>query len=147
MPINGRVIGLHLLIEHQQRPEPVRRARALVDLGLEGDVHGKKKAGSHRQVLIVDRATLEALAYSRETCENRLPSNSPRWTRCPPAQCCASERPPASSPVPANRVRISASCSASPTLSHSSKTFRAVAGSSPASWRLTATVSSESAMP
>jgi len=62
MPINGRVIGLHLLIEHQQRPEPVRRARALVDLGLEGDVHGKKKAGSHRQVLIVDRATLEALS-------------------------------------------------------------------------------------
>src|SRR2546422_6797509 len=62
MPISGRVIGLRLLIEHQQRPEPVRRARALVDLGLEGDVHGKKKAGSHRQVLIVDRATLEALS-------------------------------------------------------------------------------------
>src|SRR5205809_7622588 len=62
MLISGRVIGLHLLIEHQQRPEPVRRARALVDLGLVGDVHGKKKGGSHRQVLIVDRATLEALS-------------------------------------------------------------------------------------
>src|SRR3989449_9420851 len=62
MPISGRVIGLHLLIEHQQRPEPVRRARALVDVGLDGSAPGKKKAGSRRQVLIVDRATLEALA-------------------------------------------------------------------------------------
>lgn len=62
MPASGRVIGLHLLVEHRQRPEPVRRAKALVDFGLEGDVHGKKQAGSRRQVLMVDRSTLEALS-------------------------------------------------------------------------------------
>ncbi|OLE14021.1 MAG: hypothetical protein AUG93_00265 [Armatimonadetes bacterium 13_1_20CM_4_65_7] len=61
MSTSGRVIGLQILVEHRGQPEPVRRAKALVDLGLEGDVHGKKKAGSRRQVLIVDRATLEAL--------------------------------------------------------------------------------------
>src|SRR2546430_11329732 len=46
MPTSGRVIGLQTLVEHRGQPEPVRRAKALVDLGLEGDVHGKKKAGS-----------------------------------------------------------------------------------------------------
>ncbi len=58
---SGRVISLQILVGHRERPEPVRRAKALVDHGLEGDVHGKKKAGSHRQVLIVDRATLQEL--------------------------------------------------------------------------------------
>ncbi len=61
MTSTGTVISLHLLAEHRERPEPVRQARALVDHGLEGDVHGKKKTGSRRQVLIVDRATLEVL--------------------------------------------------------------------------------------
>src|SRR2546427_12118667 len=61
MSTSGRVIGLQILVEHRGQAEPVRRAKALVDLGLEGDVHGKKKAGSRRQGLIVDRATLEAL--------------------------------------------------------------------------------------
>ncbi len=37
------------------------QAMAVVDHGLVGDVHGKKKAGSRRQVLIVDRATLDTL--------------------------------------------------------------------------------------
>lgn len=62
MTSTGRVISLQLLAEHRERPEPVRQARALVARGLEGDVHGKKETGSRRQVLIVDRATLEALA-------------------------------------------------------------------------------------
>lgn len=62
MTSTGTVISLQLLAEHRERPEPVRQARALVDRGLEGDIHGKKTTGSRRQVLIVDRATLEALS-------------------------------------------------------------------------------------
>src|SRR2546422_11195569 len=66
MSTSGRVIGLQILVEHRGQPEPVRRAKALVDLGLEGDVHGKKKAGSRRQVLIVDRATLKKAGSRRQ---------------------------------------------------------------------------------
>jgi len=58
---SGTVIGLQILLEHRERPTPVRQVRALVDRGLEGDIHGKNTSGSRRQVLIVDRATLEAL--------------------------------------------------------------------------------------
>jgi MOSC domain-containing protein YiiM len=39
----------------------VSEVRALVDHGLEGDAHGKKKASSQRQILLLDRGTLQAL--------------------------------------------------------------------------------------
>ncbi len=61
MAPSGKVISLHLQVEHRDRPVPVKQVQALVDLGLEGDVHGKKKAGERRQVLIVDRTTLQTL--------------------------------------------------------------------------------------
>lgn len=61
MTSTGKVISLHILAEHRERPEAVKQVTALVDHGLVGDVHGKKKAGSRRQVLIVDRATLDTL--------------------------------------------------------------------------------------
>lgn len=57
----GTVISLQILAEHRERPEAVMQVTAAVDHGLVGDVHGKKKAGSRRQVLIVDRATLQSL--------------------------------------------------------------------------------------
>lgn len=57
----GKVISLHLQTEHRDRPAPVTQVKALVDMGLEGDVHGKKKAGDRRQVLIVDRTVLQML--------------------------------------------------------------------------------------
>lgn len=57
----GRVVSLQILTEHRQHPLPVAEVRALVGRGLEGDVHGKKRPDSHRQVLIVDRAMLAAM--------------------------------------------------------------------------------------
>ncbi len=57
----GTVINLQILPEHRQQPAAVSQVRALVDHGLEGDAHGKKKAGSRRQILILDKSTLQEL--------------------------------------------------------------------------------------
>lgn len=59
--MNGTVLNLHVVTQHGERPRPVSEARALVGRGLEGDLHGKTKPNSRRQVLIVDRATLLAM--------------------------------------------------------------------------------------
>ncbi len=57
----GTVTNLQIFPEHRQQPAAVSQVRALVDQGLEGDAHGKKKAGSRRQILILDRGTLQEL--------------------------------------------------------------------------------------
>lgn len=57
---DGTVLSLQLLPRHGERPRPVSEARALPGCGLEGDLHGKSKANSRRQILVVDRTTLEA---------------------------------------------------------------------------------------
>lgn len=57
----GRVISLQVLRVHGERPQPRPAVRFLVGQGVEGDLHGKgRAAGSDRQVLLVDRQTLEA---------------------------------------------------------------------------------------
>jgi MOSC domain-containing protein YiiM len=61
MSDSGRVIGLHVLNAHGERPQSRAEVRALVGSGLEGDIHGKGRAtGTGRQVLVMDRQTLEA---------------------------------------------------------------------------------------
>lgn len=42
-------------------PDPVPWVRARVGSGLDGDVHGRARPGSRRQVLLVDASTLAAL--------------------------------------------------------------------------------------
>ena len=59
--MNGRVLSLQLLTAHGTRPRRVPEVRALVGHGIDGDIHGKTKPDSRRQVLIVDRATLLAM--------------------------------------------------------------------------------------
>lgn len=59
--MNGRVLSLQLLTAHGTRPRSVPEARALVGRGLDGDIHGKTKPNSRRQVLIVEQATLQAM--------------------------------------------------------------------------------------
>jgi len=54
----GHVLSIHLLRAQRTSPQPVAEAKALVGQGLEGDVHGKKRSGDHRQVLILDAATI-----------------------------------------------------------------------------------------
>jgi len=59
--MNGRVLSLQLLTAQGTRPRPVPEVRARVGRGLDGDLHGKTKPDSRRQVLIVERATLLAM--------------------------------------------------------------------------------------
>lgn len=54
----GQVLSIHLLREQRTPPQPVSEAKAVVGHGLDGDVHGKKRADDRRQVLILDAGTL-----------------------------------------------------------------------------------------
>ncbi len=56
----GTVTNLHITPGHRSAPRPLQEVRALVDYGLEGDVHGQKPKG-RRQVLIVNADALAAL--------------------------------------------------------------------------------------
>ena len=55
----GRVVALHLCKERRQSMSPVQEAVAISDLGLEGDQHAL--TGSARQVLLMDKETLDTL--------------------------------------------------------------------------------------
>ncbi len=61
MSESGHVIALHVLSTHGEPPQPRAEVRALVGAGLEGDLHGKgRAAGTGRQVLVMERQTLES---------------------------------------------------------------------------------------
>jgi MOSC domain-containing protein YiiM len=56
--MTGRVISLHIRTEKHGAPRPVADVVGRVGGGLEGDVHAHR---SSRAVLVIDRATLDAL--------------------------------------------------------------------------------------
>src|SRR2546426_5399808 len=56
--MNGRVISLHIRSEKHGAPTAVAELVGRVDGGLEGDVHAHRTS---RAVLVIDRATLDAL--------------------------------------------------------------------------------------
>jgi MOSC domain-containing protein YiiM len=56
--MSGRVISLHIRTEKHGKPTPVAEATGRVGGGIEGDVHADRTS---RAVLVVDRATLDAL--------------------------------------------------------------------------------------
>ena len=55
----AKVIALHLCQGQREPMTPVQKAVAISDLGLEGDRHAMK--GSARQVLVMDKETLDSL--------------------------------------------------------------------------------------
>jgi MOSC domain-containing protein YiiM len=57
--MNAQVVALHLCPAGRAPLVRVERARALVERGLEGDRHAR--AGSRRQVLLVEQEVLDAL--------------------------------------------------------------------------------------
>ena len=59
--MTGRVISLHVRTEKHGLPTPVAEVVGRVGGGLEGDVHAHR---SSRAVLVIDRATLDALRLS-----------------------------------------------------------------------------------
>jgi MOSC domain-containing protein YiiM len=56
--MSGRVISLHVRTEKHGAPIAVAEAVGRIDGGIEGDVHAHRTS---RAVLVVDRATLDAL--------------------------------------------------------------------------------------
>lgn len=58
----GTVAHLHLCARHRAPMLAIESARAIADLGLEGDSHAKK--GSARQILLMDEETLTAFGLS-----------------------------------------------------------------------------------
>ena len=56
---HGRIVALHLCTERHQPMTPVQEAVAISDVGLQGDQHARQ--GSARQVLLIDKETLDAL--------------------------------------------------------------------------------------
>ena len=56
--MSGRVISLHVRMEKHGAPKPVAEAVGRVGGGLEGDIHAHRTS---RAVLVIDRATVEAL--------------------------------------------------------------------------------------
>jgi len=59
---NGTIVSLHIATAHRAPMQHQESARALADLGLEGDIHNK--AGSKRQVLLMDEETLSAFGLA-----------------------------------------------------------------------------------
>jgi MOSC domain-containing protein YiiM len=57
--MNARVVALHVRTEKHGAPTPVAEAVGRVDGGIEGDVHAHRTS---RAVLLIDKATLDALA-------------------------------------------------------------------------------------
>ncbi len=55
----ARIVSIHVTPARREPAIAVEASRAVADLGLDGDAHAK--AGSDRQVLLMDRETLEAL--------------------------------------------------------------------------------------
>ncbi|MDR7519000.1 MAG: hypothetical protein QN131_02955 [Armatimonadota bacterium] len=84
MKARGVVLAIHLQPAKGQPPRPVVQARALVGSGLEGDCHGKHRPGSARQVLLVDRRTLEALGFEPGALREQLTVDLPGLDSLPP---------------------------------------------------------------
>jgi len=73
----GVVLSIQLSKVHGQLPVPVEETRALVGHGLEGDSHGKRRPNTGRQVVLVDRRTLEALGFAHGALREQLTVDLP----------------------------------------------------------------------
>lgn len=62
--MNGTVLSLQLSTEHRRPPTAADEVRAIPGRGLEGDLHGKRTANAPRQVLLLDRRTIEELGLA-----------------------------------------------------------------------------------
>ncbi|MGH2348414.1 MAG: MOSC domain-containing protein [bacterium] len=79
----GHVLSIHLLRAQRTPPQPVAAAKALVGHGLEGDVHGKKRSGDHRQVLILDIASLRYFGLRPGDLREQITVDFPMLERLP----------------------------------------------------------------
>lgn len=80
----GRVVSIQIVTEHRAKPRRVPEVRALVDHGLEGDVHGKKQAGGRRQVLIIDQTIHGILGVQPGDLREQITVDFPALDSMPP---------------------------------------------------------------
>ncbi len=66
----AKVVALHVCPAHRAPMQPVAVAQAVADFGLEGDRHAK--AGSRRQVLLIEKETLDALDLAPGTVRENI---------------------------------------------------------------------------
>lgn len=66
VPTSGQVEAIHISKAHYKEMEHLKSARVINDLGIEGDRYAIKRGlnRSKRQVLLMDRETLEELSLS-----------------------------------------------------------------------------------
>ena len=77
MDEHGVVLSIQLSQGHRQPPVPVEETLALVGHGFDGDKHGKRRANTARQVLLVDRRSLEALGFAPGALREQLTVDLP----------------------------------------------------------------------
>jgi MOSC domain-containing protein YiiM len=68
--VEAKVVALHVCPAHRAPMKPVMVAQAVADFGLEGDRHAR--AGSLRQVLLVEKETLDALDLAPGTVRENI---------------------------------------------------------------------------
>ena len=83
MSESGVVLSIHLSKAHGQPPTPVEETQALVGRGLEGDSHGKRRPNTARQVLLVDRRTLDAVGFAHGALREQLTVDFPALDTLP----------------------------------------------------------------
>ena len=74
VPTSGQVAAIHISKAHYEEMEPLDSARVIEDLGIEGDRYAIKRGlnRSRRQVLLMDRETLEELGLSPGTVRENI---------------------------------------------------------------------------
>ncbi len=66
----AKVAALHVCPAHRAPMKPVTVAQVVADFGLEGDRHAK--AGSRRQVLLIEKETLDTLGVAPGTARENI---------------------------------------------------------------------------
>jgi MOSC domain-containing protein YiiM len=81
--VNGRVVSIQLLQTRGRPLQPVSEVIAVPGRGLEGDLHGKTREDGHRQVLLIDTGSLEAIGLSPGDLREQITVDLPALQRLP----------------------------------------------------------------
>ena len=85
----GQVGALFQMTAHGSRPRPVTDVKALVDRGLEGDLHSDGLPGKARQVLLVDAGDLSTLGLEPGDLREQITVSMPGLMNAPPGSLLA----------------------------------------------------------
>jgi MOSC domain-containing protein YiiM len=80
----AKVVALHVCPAHRAPMQPLTVAQAVADFGLDGDRHAK--AGSRRQVLLVEKETLDTLDLAPGMVRENITTQGAHLTGLVPGQ-------------------------------------------------------------